>query len=207
VLQADGPVRRLRLTTRASELVVVTDNMVIGQFNVEHDGGVKETSRLTHSLDNCVHMFMRMPFSSFTQSQTEHENQGEPHCLAGRAPFGRQRRRPDRARVEPQDRPELCVERFGSHRRRRWRRRRPAVHHLPSVLGRQESGGGRHQLRYGGHVALLGRRQLLRGNSLAPPTLHSHRIGGQERDLGRGRERLFPQHHEVTLSCSSHEYV
>ena len=45
VLQAEGAVRRLLLTS-GRELVVVTENMVIGQFRVEPDGTVSETSRV-----------------------------------------------------------------------------------------------------------------------------------------------------------------
>ncbi len=44
-LQADGAVKKLLLTTD-QELVVVTETMVIGQFKVEADGGVRETSRV-----------------------------------------------------------------------------------------------------------------------------------------------------------------
>ncbi len=45
VLQAEGPVRKLLLTSK-NELVVVTESMVIGQFRVEHDGTVGEVSRV-----------------------------------------------------------------------------------------------------------------------------------------------------------------
>ncbi len=45
VLQAEGAVRRLLLTSR-QELVVVTESMVIGQFRVEPDGTVSEASRV-----------------------------------------------------------------------------------------------------------------------------------------------------------------
>jgi len=55
VLQADGAVKRLRLAGGGSELIVVTENMVIGQFAVESDGSVKESSRVklsTRSKEN-----------------------------------------------------------------------------------------------------------------------------------------------------------
>ena len=47
VLQAEGGVKRLLHHSARNLLVVITEGLVLGQFSVEHDGSVKEVTKVS----------------------------------------------------------------------------------------------------------------------------------------------------------------